>query len=244
MGKGWMGGDPANTGLKGALNGHVSLSYVWLELWNCKWGFFFYSFSQCVLCLFGWAALLWHRISGSIKKKQAVQQIQWHLGLNWLLSTHIIWPGPPGGWLIWVHLNSNSADTSKWHPSMETFPFCACVWISTYLIPSLFAPQVRNHTGVRGRAVSGVLHEAMSWPDTSGSTLGQSHSNAVTVTGEYGHFSSQWCTRLLINLCPMCLYICVGMIWLSCIMLISAGQYTMTWIILYHDNDTYHDIPQ
>lgn len=44
--------------------------------------------------------------------------------------------------------------------------------------------QVRSPTGVHGKAASGALHEAMSSPDTSGSTLEQSHSNAVTATGE------------------------------------------------------------
>lgn len=44
--------------------------------------------------------------------------------------------------------------------------------------------QVRSPTGVHGKAASGALHEAMSSPDTSGSTLEQSHSNAATATGE------------------------------------------------------------
>lgn len=44
--------------------------------------------------------------------------------------------------------------------------------------------QVRNPTGVHGKAASGALQEVMSSPDTSGSTLEQSHSNAVTATGE------------------------------------------------------------
>lgn len=44
--------------------------------------------------------------------------------------------------------------------------------------------QVRSPTGVHGRAASGALHEATSSPDTSGSTPEQSHSNAVTATGE------------------------------------------------------------
>lgn len=43
---------------------------------------------------------------------------------------------------------------------------------------------MRSPTGVHGKAASGALHEAMSSPDTSGSTLEQSHSNAVTATGE------------------------------------------------------------
>lgn len=44
--------------------------------------------------------------------------------------------------------------------------------------------QVRSPTGVHGKAVNGALHEATSLPDTSGSTLEQSHSNAATATGE------------------------------------------------------------
>ena len=44
---------------------------------------------------------------------------------------------------------------------------------------------MRSPTGVHGRAASGVLHEAMSSPDTSGSTPERSHSNAVTATGEH-----------------------------------------------------------
>lgn len=55
MGKGWMGGDPGDTGLKGALNGHFSLSCIWLELWNCKWCFcLFVSFllSPSVYCVY------------------------------------------------------------------------------------------------------------------------------------------------------------------------------------------------
>lgn len=72
-------------------------------------------------------------------------------------------------------------------PKQENIFFCVCLClISAQWIPSLFALQVRNHTGVHGRAVSGVLHGATSWPDTSGSTPGQSHSNAVTVKGEQG----------------------------------------------------------
>lgn len=47
--------------------------------------------------------------------------------------------------------------------------------------------QARSPTGVHGKAASGALHEAMSSPDTSGSTLEQSHSNAVTATGEPVH---------------------------------------------------------
>lgn len=43
---------------------------------------------------------------------------------------------------------------------------------------------MRSPTGVHGKAVNGALHGAMSLPDTSGSTLEQSHSNAVTATGE------------------------------------------------------------
>lgn len=43
--------------------------------------------------------------------------------------------------------------------------------------------QVRNPTGVHGKAASGALQEVMSSPDTSGSTLEQSHSNVVTATG-------------------------------------------------------------
>lgn len=65
---------------------------------------------------------------------------------------------------------------------------------------SCLLPQVRNHTGVRGRAASGVLHEATSWPDTSGSTPGQSHLNAVTVTGKLGCLSLSIVTALLIRL--------------------------------------------
>lgn len=44
--------------------------------------------------------------------------------------------------------------------------------------------QVRSPTGVHGKAASGALHGAMNSPDTSGSTLERSHSNAVTATGE------------------------------------------------------------
>lgn len=46
--------------------------------------------------------------------------------------------------------------------------------------------QVRSPTDVHGKAASGALHGAMSSPDTSGSTLERSHSNAVTATGETG----------------------------------------------------------
>lgn len=44
--------------------------------------------------------------------------------------------------------------------------------------------QGRNPTGVHGKAASGALQEVMNSPDTSGSTLERSHSNAVTATGE------------------------------------------------------------
>lgn len=44
--------------------------------------------------------------------------------------------------------------------------------------------QVRSPTGVHGKAASGALHEAMSSPDTSGSTPERSHSNAATAKGE------------------------------------------------------------
>lgn len=56
-------------------------------------------------------------------------------------------------------------------------------WMLIFLIPWWYL-QVRSPTGVHGRAASGALHEAMNSPDTSGSTPEQSHSNAVTATGE------------------------------------------------------------
>lgn len=56
--------------------------------------------------------------------------------------------------------------------------------LPVYVLKNIDLLQERSPTGVHGRAASGALHEAMNSPDTSGSTLEQSHSNAVTATGE------------------------------------------------------------
>lgn len=54
--------------------------------------------------------------------------------------------------------------------------------------------QARSLTGVHGKAASGALHEAMNSPDTSGSTLEQSHLNAVTATGVSPVLTTWRCT--------------------------------------------------
>lgn len=58
------------------------------------------------------------------------------------------------------------------------------LWVIFFFNSLVIYLQVRSPTGVHGKAASGALHEAMSSPDTSGSTLEQSHSNAATATGE------------------------------------------------------------
>lgn len=112
-------------------------------------------------------------------------------------------PAWPLGWLMRSYLNNNSGEAASQAKKKRKKKVTHSCWVSSQCIISLvFAPlQVRNHTGVRGRAASGVLHEATSWPDTSGSTQGQSHLNAVTVTGEQGRLSASCVTGFLISLC-------------------------------------------
>nr|XP_033800965.1 Krueppel-like factor 7 isoform X1 [Geotrypetes seraphini] len=45
--------------------------------------------------------------------------------------------------------------------------------------------HVRSHTSAHGKGVSGVLHEVMSLPGTTGSTQVQNRSNATTATGVF-----------------------------------------------------------
>lgn len=87
------------------------------------------------------------------------------------------------GWLLCT------IDVLKWLRGC-TASFYGFEVVKKFALPDkclfFFIPfvQVRSPTGAHGRAASGALHGAMSSPDTSGSTLEQSHSNAATATGE------------------------------------------------------------